>query len=137
MLLSGMYLANFWYLKYLPTYVNEFIIFSGAKPWFILVGYLIINFIFCTLLVGQNLTLFSKNQNYCWGKCPLCPTYFGAPDYFISSTRTAPDRRGLNYDMKIPPVSLSLDFFFRIKLMVQKLHLPLDTVLSKITSTPH
>ena len=90
-----------------------------------------------TLLVGQNLALFSKNQNYCWGKCPLCPTYFGAPDYFISSTRTAPDRSGLNYDMKIPPVSLSLDFFFRIKLMVQKLHLPLDTVLSKITSTPH
>ena len=37
----------------------------------LLVGHLIINFIFCSSLVGQNLILLSKNQSYWWGNCPL------------------------------------------------------------------
>ena len=38
-----------------------------------MVGHSIINFTVCELLVGQYLTLFSKIQNYWWGKCPCCP----------------------------------------------------------------
>ena len=55
---------------------------SGAQPWFILEGHKIIDFTFCKLLMGQNLTLFSKIQNYWRGKCPCCPPSW-APLFLI------------------------------------------------------